>query len=221
MIALALDITIRQLSGDTRSLDDVMHRLWIEYGKPARGVPEGGVERIAAEVTGQPLDGFFTKYLYGTEDLPLKALLEYIGVEFVLRPAQSDDDKGGSAKKVSINNGSNKPRPDIGLRTVMDAQGVKVANVYSGGAAERAGIAAGDIIIAVDHLKVSKSNIAAALDQHNVGDLVSVHLFRRDELMVFDVCLQQAPRDRVALSLMDDIDPATAQRRENWMTSAA
>ena len=75
LLALCLDLTIRTNSNHEKSLDDVMRYLWINYGKKSIGLPEGKIESIVSEVTEINLSGFFEKYLYGTEDLPLKELL--------------------------------------------------------------------------------------------------------------------------------------------------
>lgn len=217
LIALALDLLIRRHSGGLRSLDDVMRRLWSEYGKSGIGVPEGGVERISAEVAGISLDEFFSRHLYGTEDLPLAELLAAAGVEFRLRPALSPDDKGGKAG----GRGDAPPKPVLGAKYSADGAGVKLVNLYSGGAAELAGLAAGDVIVAIDHLKVSNGGLAAMLGAYRAGDVVTVHAFRRDELITVGLQLQAPPADRIELSLMAECDAEALQRRDEWLGSAA
>lgn len=213
VIALALDLMIRQHTSNSRSLDDVMLRLWHEYGQPAIGVPEGRIEAIASEVAGVSLDEFFRRYLHGTEDLPLTDLLASLGIEFKLRPATGADDKGGRA------NGKNaaKPKPVLGVKAGSDAAGVKLINVFNGGAAETAGLAAGDVVIAIDQLKVMNNTLEPLLGRYRVGDRVMIHAFRRDELMSFDVTLQAAPADRVELSIKPDVDAATVENRNRWL----
>ncbi|MFC1748968.1 M61 family metallopeptidase [Pseudomonadota bacterium] len=214
LIALALDITIRQLSCDTQSLDTLMCRLWLEYGKQGIGVPEGEIERIAADVAGQSLDVFFDSYLYGTDDLPLEELLAYVGVAFSLRAPLSEGDKGGSATDAASS-----AYCDLGMRTVSDSMGVKVANIFSGGAAEKGGLSSGDIIIAVDALKVTKSGFDDLLRQYSPGDQMTIHGFRRDELIEFSVCLEESERNRVELTFISDADEQTIARREDWLKS--
>lgn len=216
VIALALDLTIRQLTQNQRSLDEVMLRLWHEYGQAAIGVAEGEIERIAAEVAGAPLDAFFDRYLYGTDDLPMAELLAQVGIGFTLRPARSADDKGGR----SSGDESGAPKPVLGAKSAADPAGVKLVNIFSGGAAEQAGLAAGDLVVALDHLKVTNGTLEAMLARYSVGDRLTVHAFRRDELMSFDLCLQAAPPDRVELNLQTDVDVSTLQRRNRWLTGA-
>lgn len=50
LVALALDLTLRRTGRG--SLDDVMRTLWARHGQTGLGVPEGGVEAVAAEIAG-------------------------------------------------------------------------------------------------------------------------------------------------------------------------
>jgi len=62
MFALALDLHIRLHTAGRQSLDDVMRRLWQEYGKQGVGLPERGFEQLAIEVTGLDLRAFFRSW---------------------------------------------------------------------------------------------------------------------------------------------------------------
>src|SRR5699024_1523183 len=112
LVALALDLTLRQKSNNKVSLDDVMRVLWQRYGKTQVGVPERGIQPIAEELLGQDLNDFFQQALYSTEDLPLAELLAEHGVTLHWRSAQSHADTGGKpAAKASL---------DLGIRPAKD-----------------------------------------------------------------------------------------------------
>jgi predicted metalloprotease with PDZ domain len=68
----------------------------------------------------------------------------------------------------------------------------KLSAVHDGGAAQKAGLSANDLLVAIDGLRVSgnPANVDSLLARYRVGDTVQVHAFRRDELMAFDVTLQ-------------------------------
>jgi predicted metalloprotease with PDZ domain len=177
LIALAFDLTIRARTGGAKSLDDVMLALWQRYGRDfypsvGRGVTEAEVEALFDEVTGLKLRSTFERYVRGTDDLPLAKLYAPFGVKLV------DERKSG--------------RPSIDAGIGRDNAGAKLINVHEGGPAHQAGLSAGDVIIAVDGLRVNgtPSNLDALLARYSVGDKVTVHAFRRDELMSFEVKLQ-------------------------------
>jgi predicted metalloprotease with PDZ domain len=215
LVALALDLTIRRETRNARSLDDVMRALWARYGKTGIGVPEDGVERIAGDVSGLDLRAFFDRALRSTEDLPLGELLAAFGVTLTLRPAESDQDKGGkpSAKLRPA-------RSTLGVRLGDHGPDATLSVVYDGGPARAAGLAAGDVIVAVDGLRATRGNLEALVGSHPTGNSVRIHAFRRDELMVFDVVLKPAPLDTCVLALQEPVDDLTRSRRSAWLAEA-
>ncbi len=210
LIALALDLTIRLQSDGRRSLDDLMRTLWTKYGKTGKGVPEGAIEREAERIADTDLRSFFSRHLYGTEDPPLESLLARFGVAFHLRPADSDSDKGGRPATRQ------RPRTVLGAR-FRDQRGMpQITTVFEGGAAQRAGLAAGDLLCAIDHQRVTPDNLERLLEHYFPGERITVHAFRYDELMCFDVTLQEAPADTCFLALLDS-DPVAVERRLAWL----
>ena len=70
--------------------------------------------------------------------------------------------------------------PRLGLRVKDDPTGVLVDTVHSGSLAERAGLRAGDAIVAIDGQPVSSTDdLAAAAERLARGTLVEI-VFRRD-----------------------------------------
>jgi predicted metalloprotease with PDZ domain len=216
LVALALDLTLRRGTGGRRSLDDVMRALWERHGRTPTGVEEGGIERLAAEVSGLDLREFFDRALRSTEDLPLAGLLGDVGVEFVVRPAESAADQGGKPPKKSA--AELMRRAVLGVKLAEGAE-AKLAQVFDGAAAQAAGLAAGDALVAVDGLRVTKANLDALLAAHRPGERVTVHAFRRDELMTFVVELQAPPMDTCEFRLKPDADGAPRARRAAWLGS--
>ncbi|MFC5513279.1 M61 family metallopeptidase [Massilia jejuensis] len=187
LIALAFDLTIRARTGGARTLDDVMRALWQRYGQDfypggGRGVTESEVEALFDEVSGLKLRTLFDKFVRGLDDLPLAKLFAPFGVKLV------DERKSG------------KPSLDAGIG--RDPLGAKLTQVHEGGAAHQAGLSALDIVIAIDGLRVNgnPANVDALLSRYRVGDKVTIHAFRRDELMAFDVTLQGERVPGIALS---------------------
>ena len=212
LAGLALDLTVRLKTQGRRSLDDVMRVLWQRYGSQGIGVPEGGVEDIASEIAGTSLKDFFASAVHGSEDLPLKDLLARFGVEYSLRAAENAADGGGKpASKKNV-------QPRAVLSAKISANGeARLIHVYDGGAAQAAGLSAGDVVLAVDGLKVGGGNLDARIASYPVGTLLKLHAFRRDELMEFGVTLQAAPADTCHLTLMDTHDDAIRQRQDSWL----
>ncbi|MCX7890937.1 MAG: PDZ domain-containing protein [Burkholderiales bacterium] len=211
LVALALDLAIRSRTRGARSLDDVMRRLWREYGATGRGVPEGAVEAVAEQVAGFPLSRFFARALRSTAELPLARALAGAGLRLRLREAESAADKGGTPAA----NGR-RQRVSLGLRTASDPAGVKVTHVVAGGAGERAGVAAGDVIVAVDGLRASGATLEPRLARRRPGDRIGLHLFRRDELIELTAVAAPPARDTAFVAVAERSGPR-ARLREAWL----
>ena len=208
LVALALDLTLRLRSSAT--LDDLMRALWLRHGHPGIGVPEDAIEAIASELAGEDLGDFFTRYVFGTEELPLARLLAEFGIALHLRAATGPNDRGGKAASGEIK------RSTVGAQVAAD---YKLAHVLRDGPACRAGLAAGDTLVAIDDLKVTQELLDSLLDRTADGKPIVVHAFRRDELRTFRVELDAAPLDTAFL--VQDANPAaaTAARRNAWLGS--
>ncbi len=212
LVALALDLTLREKTEDRISLDDVMSECWQRYGETGEGMPERGLEQVAAELSGLDLSEFFERYVRGTDELPLEGLLLDAGVRMGLRAAVSSSDSGGTSQ---VANGADLPW--LGSRlSVVNGQNL-FGSVVAGSPAERAGLAPGDEAAALNGLKLTAANIDSRLRAHQPGDTVTLLAFRRDELMRLSVELAEAPMDTCWLSAIKDADPAVAARRHNWL----
>ena len=216
LVALALDLHLRAESGDAVHLDALMQAMWERYGDGS-GVDEGGVEALASELLGSPLQSFFDQAIRGTEDLPLAELLSRVGVKLNWRTATGHDDKGGKAAKKA-------PSPDkagdFGATTAPAKGGVLLKQVHDGGAAQAAGLSAGDVVIALDGLKVDRAGLQREVRSRRPGTVVKVHAFRRDELRTYDVELLPPPETTAWLSLDDEADEVTVARRKAWLEGA-
>ncbi len=213
LIALVLDFEIRKATANKKSLDNVMHILWQEYGKVKAGVPEMAIENIASDIAGTDLNDFFNQYLYSTTDIPLQEYFNQVGISLNSYISESIDNNGGNANKQE----SSIPLTTLGARVVADSLGAKLTHVYDNGNAQNAGLSAGDIVIAIDNLKANKSNLEKTIQLYPVGSKLLLHVFRRDELMTFSLTLKASKDNTWYLSFIEDVDDTILQNRNKWL----
>ena len=196
LAALCLDLTLRQQGS---SLDEVMRELWRRFGRDfealQRGVGEEEWEAVAQLVAGFDLTGFFERALRSTDELPLAELLAKFGVESQLRPACGSHDKGGWQEKLP------ESKPVLGARSKTDEGMVRLTQVIDGGAEQRAGLAAGDLLVALDGLRVTAANLDTLLAGQPGGAKRSLFAFRRDELREFTLTPLAAAADTWGLRM--------------------
>lgn len=203
LVALALDLTLRLGTDDRCSLDDVMRALWTRHGRTGTGVPEDGVERLAAEVSGLELGAFFDQALRSTRDLDLAGLLAPFGVE--LRWDAAEPGNGFS--------------PHVGAAFSDDRGLPRLQQVFDDGAAQRAGLAPGDRVVAVDGVHLPASAFGQRIASLPAGAPVPVHALRDDRLLAFTLAPDQPARDRCRLALAHGVDDTVRQRRDAWLGS--
>jgi predicted metalloprotease with PDZ domain len=186
LVALTIDLTIRTRSVGRHSLDDVMRLLWSRFGKSEQtfGLSEDGFGEIIEEATGFDLRHELAQWVEGTTDLPLPELLLPLGIQM----------KQEAAKDAP---------PSLGLWTVQRGHDLVAKTVLKDGPAMRAGLSAGDVLIAMGGLRVSETSLKNQLSRKRPGDRVSVHAFRRDELLTIDLELEPPRPEIVTLSILD------------------
>ncbi|HES76203.1 MAG TPA: M61 family peptidase, partial [bacterium] len=174
LFAWVLDVALRRRSADQVSLDDVLRAMWRDFGLTGLGVPEEGLEAWVTEVSGVNLEDIFAAGLRSCEDLPLQESAAALGLHVQWSAAQE--------------------LPWLGAEVRAAAQDAAVlGTVYRDAAAERAGLAPQDVLLALDGVRVTRTNLESLLRRYRVGDEAQVHVFRRDALLSMTLCLQAAP----------------------------
>jgi predicted metalloprotease with PDZ domain len=175
LVALALDLTLRAGTAGKRgghvSLDDVMRALWQRHGQTGLGVGDDDIRKIAEELSGLRLKRFFDAAVHGTQDLPLERLFKPFGMLLTQSP-------GGEV-------------PSLGAKTSSENNEVRLSTVYTDSPAQQAGLSAGDVLVAIDGVRVTPVTLDRQLMRRRAGDCITVHAFRRDELRSVSLQLGQ------------------------------
>jgi predicted metalloprotease with PDZ domain len=175
VVALCLDLEIRRRSGGRRSLDDVMVRLWREYGERDRGFADGDVQLEMERAVDLDLGSFFERCVRGREDPDLEGVLRSAGLTLRAK-VEKDGDEVKTPGWLGVN-----------------LKGATVSTALAGGPAEQAGLYAGDEIVAVNGFRADDKGLAERLAARRPGDRVRVAFFRRDELGEVEVTLGEKP----------------------------
>jgi len=91
--------------------------------------------------------------------------------------------------------------------------------VLTGSPLQRAGVAAGDELVALDGLRATASSLPVLLRGYRPGDEAQLTVFRQDELLTVTVTLAETPADTCYLTLDEEADEAALALRRDWLGS--
>ena len=173
MAAWVLDAQIRRKTKSKKSLDDVLRLLWEDY-KSAQtdysGITADDVPEIFARATDLDLTTLIAELTQTAMPVDYAEYLKPLGV--TLEESET-----------------NAERKYLGLSGQGSEAGFTVRNVYDKETAQWIGIAPGDVIIALDGVRVKNNSLAELLARYGEGDEVLIHAFRDDALLAWAVLL--------------------------------
>jgi predicted metalloprotease with PDZ domain len=202
LVALLLDLHIRQQHNHERSLDDVMRRLWQEFGQTGIGYTEEDYRRIVEDVAGTDMSWYFEQHIYGTAELetPLDEALRTVGCALMVQAS-------GSASEGRF-----------GFRTVVKNERTEVTDIYPDSPAARV-LTVDDQIVAVNGRRVDM-NLQNLLSTGQPAYDISV--FRQDRLLT--VTLRAEPGRRfwakISVDKHPDATPAEQASFRQWLNQA-
>lgn len=175
LVALALDITIRQLSNNRYSINQLMQLLWAHYGSKNIGTPDDVIQTLCKQHFNIDVTSFLNIALYTTMDLPIDTLVNSIGLKLHMRSKDSIDDQGGVPSQQKIQH-------EFGAVYKDDGRGVLLQTLEDNSPIVNAGAQIGDILIAMGQWQVTGDNLQRLLD-NQVGKEVQITLLRQGRML--------------------------------------
>ena len=140
LLAMLMDLTIRNKSKHKKSLDIIMKILFKEYAKKGKGITEEELKIELEQLIGIELNKLWNDFFHGTNDiyLPLKKELNLLGLTI----SKKKNSKALAAK--------------YGI--YLDLENSIILFIAPNSPAERAGINPGDKIIALNNIEIKMGN---------------------------------------------------------------
>lgn len=169
LIALGLDLLIRQHSRNTKSLDDVMRLLWKKHSSEGAGIDHDALDRVIRSSIGSSFNAtwqaFKKNYIDGTQDLPLQLWLPQIaGIEVAQK-------QSGFIDELKLG---------LGICYTESNGWLQLTHVLDGGLAQQAGLAPNDLISSINGQRVNSQRLDLVLGSLINSKTMTVHYFRQD-----------------------------------------
>jgi len=170
LVSLLLDLLIRERNNNARSLDDVMLKMWQQFGIAEIGFTPQQLQEAIELVAGLDLADFFKQYIDGTEELPFNQYLQPFGLQLV-------------------GNEDSEQFPQLGVKVQTENGRELIKFVEAGTPAYASGIDAGDELLAIDGIRVASQQLSDRLKDYKPGDTIQIAVFHQDELRTYPVTL--------------------------------
>lgn len=168
LLALGLDLSIREFTQNQKSLDDLMRALWQRHGLTQEGIAENGLEQLILDVVGLGFRNtwhqFQSRYIFGTEDIPLQKWFNPTMISV----------KPKSQTKVE------RIKLQLGIRHQEVDGWIKISAVLNGGAGQAAGLAAGDLLASINGQRVTGPRFEKVLSSLQENIPVTFTFYRDD-----------------------------------------
>jgi predicted metalloprotease with PDZ domain len=197
ILGVLLDLRIRQLTSGRKSLRDLFRWMNDHYAKQHRFFPDSeGVELAAETVAGQSFAAFFHDYVVGVKEIPYDEFFQFVGLRLAARTVQM----AAPGFTTAANLGG---QPEV-LRVEVNSE------------AQRAGIATGDRIVALDGAPAD-SFLDERLAQMRPGS--TIHLVLENRRGKREVNLRLGVREEQIYQLEDapDVTPEQRAHRAAWI----
>lgn len=173
LAALCLDLHIRELTGNERSLDDVMRAMNERYPWTRGGYTPADFRAVASDIAAADLDRWFDDHIDGTVPLPLEDALLAAGLELIYEREEE---------------------PYLGISTRANNGERIVASIDEAGPAFGSGLVAGDRLLAIDSRRIGAGDPTDLIENHTPGDEITLTYFHHDRLRTVTLALARSPR---------------------------
>ncbi len=199
IVCALLDVELRVRTKGERGLDHVLAELWRAFGREGRPVPEDGLFEVFDRVAGVSMTDVLAPWVDGRDELPVDTVLAKMGLE------------------VRRDSNGRRGRGSLGVRLRTTEGRAVIASVLRGRAAQRAGIDAGDEIVAIGGRRVESGKIEPALNGNGPGSTLEFVVSRDGAMRTMQVTLDTPVQDRIKIGLAEGATPAQRTLLQAWL----
>ena len=202
LVSWLMDKHIRELTQNKRSMDDLQQWLFERFKVTERGYTEADVLQGLQELTGQSFADFWADYVRGTKAIDFDELLSFYGLQFK------------APKKLKP---GEKPKPWIGIETENKGGLLRIRHVAQDSPAWKAGLAAGDALIAMDGYHVAPKKAKERLKKLDINTTISVHYVNNGRLLKTELQPVLEPVKKRSIVPLERTSRLQRQRFSDWL----
>ncbi len=200
LVNFLLDIKIRTSSNGAKSLDDVMRYLYDDfYKKNNKNYSSEDFQKVCEMMAGKSLDGFFSKYVRGKDEINYNSILNDMGLQMVKMRPESN-------------------RAYLGANLRAEDGGLKVTSIPAGTPAWEGKLNKDDLIIAIDGFQIpDQRRLSFFVRRKKAGEKIKVTVFRHGKLRELDITLGNTAATGYSIGAVSEPTDAQKNLYQNYL----
>ncbi len=206
LTGLIVDLSLRYKTDGRVTLDDVMRKLWQDFGLKNIGLKKGDFERVCMELSGSDLAPLFEHLLNSTDDFNFVELFKQFAIDCSFM--QSAEQKAWWETEAWL-----------GFNTITKSDPPEISTVYDNGPAKTSGLISGDKISKIDGKPPELKDGKLVTDSLLVGKPVIIEYTRKRDERLRTALVTPAFKPATECTLIPSLvaDSAAIERRDKWL----
>ena len=202
-MAWRLDQEIRHLTNNAYGMDELQLRLYQQYNNNNQGYRKHDVLNLLNNITDSDMSEFWNQYIENTAPIDFDALLDYYGLQKTLKNTNNESE-------VEPLNAW------IGAALNITAETVTIKTVDSDSPAWKAGLNAGDQLLAIDGIKVTTKNVEQRIQQLHTNQTYTLHYFSAGRLSETQLTAVPDPNPEFTIEAIKTPSKEQMERYKAW-----
>lgn len=183
LVGLLLDVMVRKVTANKKSLDDVLRYLYKNYAQQGKGFGDDDLQTVIEKVTQKDFGPFFDRYVTGLVELPFRDVLALAGFD------------------VQIDK---QDYPTIGPIRFLGKKN-RIYSIDATSAAAKAGLRRDDQLVWADGKKITGDEMLdAIIRKKKAGDILTIKAKRDGVLITFEVQIEKYQKAGCSIKLLNN-----------------
>lgn len=207
ILSLLMDVELLKATEAENGYAHLHKLLYQRFPVVEDGFSAKDMQDLLEEISGNNYYNFWNKYVESTAEIDFDSLFNSLGLKL------TSEDKSKKDKK--------KEEQTIEeLWSGIKLEGNKISSLPKGSPAWIAGLSAGDVLVAINGMKVEPKKLKSLLSGFKLDDEVKVTFFRRNLLKEVNMELTSYVPKKLLLSYIDDATDLQKKMYEKWLGQA-
>jgi len=203
VLSLLMDVELLKATAGEEGYALVHKLLYQRYPVVEKGFSSLDMQNIMEEISGRSFTDFWSRYVESTESIDFNSLFQSLGLKLSLKE-KSKEEKGKNKNAET-------------LWTGIKLEGNKIKSVPNASPAWKAGLSTGDILVAINGMKVEPKKLNLLLNSFDKNDEVKVTFFRRNLLKEVNMELTDYVPKEFIITHLDEVTDLQKKMYKKWL----